>query len=76
MTRMEALAMEYLGPKTTDNQRVPTYYTRSEDPATARSQLDHVFASRGMHDHITVRAMNGAEDWGPSDHCRILAQLA
>lgn len=76
LTRMEALGMEYIGPKTSDNERVPTYYTRSQEPATARSQLDHVFASKGMHDDITVQAMNSVDEWGPSDHCRILATLA
>ena len=75
LTRMEALGMEYIGPKTADNEIVPTYYTRSEEPATARSQLDHVFASKGMHDNIAVRAMNSVDEWGPSDHCRIVAAL-
>ena len=75
IVRMEALGMEYLGPKTPDNERVPTFYTRSQEPATASSQLDHVFASRDLCDSIGVRAMNAADEWGPSDHCRILATL-
>lgn len=74
--RMDALGMEYMGPKTLENERVPTYYTRSEEPATAHTQLDHVFASRGMHSEMTIRAMNGVDEWGPSDHCRIVATLA
>ena len=73
--RMDALGMEYLGPKTPENGRIPTYFTRSEGPATARAQLDHVFASRGMHNDITIQAMNSVDEWGPSDHCRTMATL-
>ena len=39
------------------------------------NQLDYVFASRGFHESISVRAMNGVEEWGPSDHCRIVIDV-
>ena len=63
-------------PPTTGN--VPTYYSRSHGgtPATAaRNQLDYVFASKGFHESVTVRAMNGVDEWGPSDHCRLLIEV-
>ena len=41
-------------------------------PETAsNNQLEYVFASRGFHKSLKVRALNSVEDWGPSDHCRI-----
>ena len=54
---------------------VPTYYTRAECSATATRQLDYVFASRGFHERVTVRALNEVDAWGPSDHCRILIEV-
>ena len=76
ITRMEALGMKYLGPKTDDNERVPTFHTQSEGPANAVTQFDHVFASRWMQDSIAVQALNDPDEWGHSDHCRILATLS
>ena len=32
-------------------------------------------ASRGFHEDITVRAMNSVEEWGASDHCRLLIKI-
>ena len=58
-----------------DTQNVPTYYTGAECPATATRQLDYVFASRGFHERVTVRALNEVDAWGPSDHCRILIEV-
>ena len=47
------------------------------NPATAsNNQLDHVFASRGFHESVNVRAMNGVDEWGASDHCRLLIEVA
>jgi len=34
-------------------------------------QLDYVFASQSMADSTEVRALNGVEEWEPSDHCGI-----
>ena len=84
--RMEAIGMEFMGPQLpdgrqaetlatgepADSRNVVTYYLPGKNPATAsNNQLDFVFASRGFHASIKVRAMNSVEEWGPSDHCRI-----
>ncbi|MCY3786999.1 MAG: hypothetical protein OXG47_09795 [bacterium] len=45
-------------------------------PADALSQFDYVFASRGFHNEVTARALNTVEEWGPSDHCRLLIEVA
>jgi hypothetical protein len=50
---------------------VPTYHTRAQGPAGAQRQLDFVFASPSIAERIEVRALNGVEEWGPSDHCRV-----
>ena len=54
---------------------MPTYHTTRQTPATARNQLDYVFASRGFHESIRVSALNSVEEWGASDHCRLLMRL-
>ena len=67
----------------TDTRNVPTSYSRDgaasgvnvKTPLDARNQLDYVFASRGFHESIRARALNGVEEWGPSDHCRILIEI-
>ena len=63
---------DYMPPNT---NYTPTYYTTSECPETADRQLDYVFASRGFHGSVTARALNEADEWGPSDHCRILIEV-
>jgi len=55
---------------------VPTYPTRAQGPAGAQRQLDFVFASPAIAERIEVRALNGIQEWGPSDHCRIAIDLA
>ena len=88
--RMDALGMEFLGPRypagrracptpqglPPDTRNVPTYYTTSQSPSTAQNQLDYVFASRGFHESVKVRALNGVTEWGASDHCRLLIEVA
>lgn len=61
-----------------DTKNVPTFYYKSkkETPREAANQLDYVFASRGFHEQVTTRAMNGVEEWGPSDHCRLMITVA
>jgi len=54
-----------------DSETVPTYYSSHQRPETARRQLDFVFASASIADKIKVRARNGLDEWGPSDHCRV-----
>jgi hypothetical protein len=47
---------------------------RHADPQ--RRQLVVVLASASLHSRLTVRALNGVEEWGPSDHCRVQIDLA
>ena len=87
---MNAIGMEFLSPQWPNAERqadppsvdaplhtrnVPTYHTNRTSPEAARNQLDYVFASRYFHESVSVRAMNGVEEWGPSDHCRIVIEL-
>ena len=66
-----------------DTRNVPTSYSRDgaasgvnvKTPLDARNQLDYVFASHGFHESIRARALNGVEEWGPSDHCRIVIEI-
>ncbi len=88
--RMDALGLEFLGPRypagrlasptpqglPPDTQNVPTYYTTQQTPETAQNQLDYAFASRGFHEAVNVRALNSVEEWGASDHCRLLIEVA
>ena len=88
--RMAALGLEFMGPQypagslahqipgssPPDPRNVPTYHTTSQSPATAQLQLDYAFASRGFHRSVKVRAMNSVEEWGTSDHCRLLIEVA
>ena len=87
--RFNTLGLEFLGPQlphgraassippeSPENTRdVPTYHSNRQTPAEANRQLDYVFASRGLHEDVTVRALNGVEEWGPSDHCRLLIEI-
>ena len=59
-----------------DNLNVPTFRSTRQSPETAQNQLDYVFASRGFHNSVKVRAMNGVEEWGASDHCRLRIEIA
>ena len=86
LDRFQALGLDYMGPQYPAGRRadpipahlnaesldVPTYYHKpSNTPAGAYVQIDHVFASRGFHTEVQAEALNGVEEWGPSDHCRI-----
>ena len=87
--RFEALGLEFLGPQfpngraapstppnsPEDTRDVPTYHPNRQTPAEAINQLDYAFASRGLHEDVTVRALNGVEEWGASDHCRLLIEV-
>lgn len=88
--RMDALGLEFLGPQApeggrqadptpsglpTDTRNVPTFCPRGWSPDSATNQLDYVFASRGFHEQVTVRALNSPDEWGSSDHCRILIEI-
>ena len=67
-----------------DTRNVPTYLTPGRlrqmrespaDGAACGNQLDYVFASRGFHERVRVRALNAPRDWGPSDHCRLVIEV-
>lgn len=87
--RMDALGLEFIGPNcpngrqahTTpdylppDTLNVPTYHSNQKPPESAVDQLDYAFASRGFHNEVRVRAMNEVDEWGPSDHCRLLIEV-
>lgn len=87
--RMEALGMRFCGPQSPqgaqadpwpaelprDSKNVPTFRTRRSDPSTATRQLDFVFASESLASRVDVAALNGADEWGPSDHCRIRIEV-
>lgn len=68
--RMSSIGLPMIGPQG------PTYYYPKQTPATATRQLDYVFASRSMKDSIRTTALNKPEEWGPSDHCRILIEVS
>ncbi len=87
--RMEALGLTFVGPQhpngrqadpwpdelPRDSANVPTYHTMRSSPAGATRQLDYVFASESIAERVTVRAMNGVEKWGPSDHARVVVEV-
>ena len=79
--RMDALGLEFMGPQHPDGQRdEPTPQGLPEDARNVRTfqagnQLDYVFASWGFHHGVRTRAMNKVDEWGSSDHCRILIEV-
>ncbi|MXW07445.1 MAG: hypothetical protein F4Z87_04865 [Gammaproteobacteria bacterium] len=87
--RFDAMGLPFVGPQhpngkqaepwpselPEDSKTVPTFHSNRQSPATAARQLDFVFASDSLADHLRVRALNEPETWGPSDHCRILVEL-
>jgi exonuclease III len=91
-SRMEALGFRFVGPQWPNGRRaepwpdelphtsnnVPTYYARGQTPATCTRQLDFVFASGQLAEHVRVHALNESEPekWGPSDHCRVEIEIA
>jgi hypothetical protein len=88
--RMDALGFCFVGPQAPDGGRqaepwpeelpegslnVPTFYSNRQTPETASRQLDFVFASESIADRVNVKALNGIEEWGSIDNCRILIKL-
>ncbi len=88
--RMDAIGIPFVGPQAPgggiqalpwppelpqDSRNVPTFRKRQADPASATRQLDFVFASRLILPRLRVRASNGLEEWGPSDHCGLEIQV-
>lgn len=58
-----------------DSTCVPTFHHNRQTPQTATRQLDFVFASKFIADRVHARALNEADEWGPSDHCRIVIDV-
>lgn len=88
--RLSALGLDLVGPQApgggmqaapwpaelpAGSRNVPTFRTRPRDAGSATRQLDFVFASPGLRPRLRARAMNAEDEWGPSDHCRILIEL-
>jgi hypothetical protein len=88
--RMRALGFEFKGPQypngrqadlvpdfmPSDTKNVVTFRRPGEAVKDADQQLDYVFASRGFHENVSVRALNSIEEWGASDHCRLLIEVS
>jgi hypothetical protein len=87
---MESIGLGFIGPQAPDggiqadpwpkelpldSKNVPTFRNKKSDPESATRQLDFVFASNELHERVKVRALNSSEEWGPSDHCRVLIEL-
>ena len=88
-SRMSALGLPFWGPQAPAgrcavpwpdelpraSKNVPTYHTSHQTPVTATRQLDFVFASSILTEHVRVRALNELDHWGPSDHCRVEIEI-
>ena len=88
--RMEALGLPFIGPQAPDGRQaspwpdelpqdsgnVPTFYHNRQTPNSATRQLDFVFASADLGPQVRVRALNRPDQWGPSDHCRIIIEVS
>ena len=88
--RVAALGLEFLGPRAPhgwqpstpqpdvppDTKNVPTWVRNGRPPEEANRQFDYAIASRGFHERVKVRALNRADEWGPSDHCRLMIEVA
>jgi hypothetical protein len=85
-SRMEDLGLRLAGPQAPngrpadphppglahDSKNVPTFVTNR---GHRTSQLDYCFVSHDLMERVSVAARNAEEDWGPSDHCRLLIEL-
>lgn len=84
--RPAALGLRYLGPRAPEGRQadpwpdelpqnspcVPTFHHYRQTPGSVSRQLDFVFASDPIADRVLTRAINGIDEWGPSDHCRVV----
>ena len=88
--RMRAIGLEFIGPQAPNGRQAERAWREPEDSlnvvtfslygknleTASNNQLDYAFASRGFHEKVTVRALNDVEEWGASDHCRLLIEVA
>jgi exonuclease III len=89
-SRMEAIGVPFVGPQAPNGKQpsplpvempkgcldVPTFRTKRSNSLTATRQMDFVFASKSLHPRLKVTAFNSEDEWGPSDHCRVLIELS
>ena len=87
--RVAALGLEFLGPQAPDGwqpatpqpdvppdtKNVPTWVRIGRSREKANRQFDYAIASRGFHERVRVRALNRVDEWGPSDHCRLMIEV-
>ena len=87
---MSSMGLEFMGPQypngrqanprpeylPSDTKNVVTFQRPGQSLEDADQQLDFVFASRGFHERVKAIALNSVEEWGASDHCRILIEVA
>jgi exonuclease III len=89
--RAQALGLQFVGPEAPDGGRqaepwpaelpqgskcVPTFHHSQQTPASATRQLDFVFATGQLAERVrAVRALNDPDEWGPSDHCRVVIEV-
>lgn len=87
--RMHALGLQLIGPhfpngrrstnpspyEPADSTSVPTFHTNRVKHEAAQLQLDYVFASNSIANKVTAKALNEADEWGPSDHCRLIIDV-
>ena len=88
--RMRAIGLEFVGPQAPNGRQGERAWREPEDSLNvvtfslygknlekaSNNQLDYAFASRGFHEKVTVRALNGVEEWGASNHCRLLIEVS
>ena len=53
----------------------PTSHSRKQSLNEANRKLDCAFASRGFHKEISVRALNGIDEWIAGDYCRLMIEV-
>ncbi len=75
--RMQALGFREVMPegRRSDRGDVVTFQSIGATPAQAWAQADYVFATENIADRVSVHALNSPDDWGPSDHCRLIIDL-
>jgi len=88
-SRMEALGSIFVGPQTPNGRQAfpwpaelplnsknaPTFYSNRQNPENASRQLDFVFVSESIASQVQVKALNHPDQWGSSDHCRLLIEI-
>lgn len=88
--RMRTMGLPFVGPQAPNGRvaeprpaelperslNVPTFRSNGTPPGEESRQLDFVFASASVAQQIRVRALNKVDEWGPSDHCRVLIEIA